>query len=189
VLDANALVPPGLRDLLLSCASAGVFRPVWQSEIEAELRRHGARLLTGRGMDADEADAALEHVVTEMNRAFPDARLHPRSWRRLEESMTNQLKDRHVLAAAAAAKATHLVTYNTKDFSVESRPEGLVVQRPQAFLVAQLSSQPDRVLAAVRTMSRRHRRPPHTPEQLAERMAQSEHLPGFGTALLEALRA
>lgn len=38
-------------------------------------------------------------------------------------------------------------------------------------------------------MSRRHRRPPHTPEQLAERMAASEHLPALGAALLEALRA
>ena len=28
VLDANVLIPPGLRDLLLSCADAAVFRPV-----------------------------------------------------------------------------------------------------------------------------------------------------------------
>lgn len=107
MLDANALVPPGLRDLLLSCASAGVFRPVWQSEIEAELRRNGARLLVRRGAGVDEADAALDHVVAEMNRAFPDARLHPRRRRRLEASMTNHPKDRHVLAAAAAAGASH----------------------------------------------------------------------------------
>ena len=37
-------------------------------------------------------------------------------------------------------------------------------------------------------MSRRHQRPLRTPEQLAERTAASEHLPGFGAALLEALR-
>lgn len=48
VLDANALVPPGLRDLLLICASGRVFRAVWHTEVEAELRRNGARLLTRR---------------------------------------------------------------------------------------------------------------------------------------------
>lgn len=130
-MDANTLVPPGLRDLLLSCASAGVFRPVWQGEIEAELRRNGARLLTRRGVGVDEAGAALDHVIAEMNRAFPDARLHPRSWRGLEAAMTSHPKDRHVLAAAVAAEATHLVTDNTRDFPVRSRPEGLVVQRPR----------------------------------------------------------
>ena len=42
VLDANALEPPGLADLLLSCAWTGVFRRVWQAEIEAELRRNSS---------------------------------------------------------------------------------------------------------------------------------------------------
>ena len=37
VLDANVLVPAGLRDLMLSCADVGVFRPVWQAEIEDEV--------------------------------------------------------------------------------------------------------------------------------------------------------
>ncbi len=62
------------------------------------------------------------------------------------------------------------------------------MQGLQAFLLAQLSLQPQPVLAAVRNMSRRQERPPPTPEQLAERMAASEHLPGFGAALLEPLR-
>ena len=73
-----------------------------------------------------------------------------------------------------------LVTDDTNCFPVRSRPEGLVVQRPQAFLLAQLSSQPDRVLAATRSMSQRHQRPPRTPEQLAGEMAVSEPLPAFG---------
>ncbi len=52
------------------------------------------------------------------------------------------------MAAAVATKATHLVTDNTRDFPVRSRPDGLIVQGPQAFLLAQLSLQPDPVLAA-----------------------------------------
>ena len=68
---------------------------MWQAEIEAKLCRNGSRLLTPRGVNAEQADATLAHVVTEMNSAFPDARLHPRSWRRFESSMTNHPKDHH----------------------------------------------------------------------------------------------
>ncbi len=161
---------------------------MWQGDIETELCRNGSRLLTRRGVSAEQADAALAHVVTEMNRAFPDARLHPRSWRRFESSMTNHPKDRHVLAAAVAANATHLVTDNTKDFPPRSRPEGLTVQRCEPFLLAQLSARPDRFLEAVANMSSRHQQPPHTPHQLAERLAASGHLPALGAALLRALQ-
>jgi hypothetical protein len=48
VLDACVLVPPALRDLLLSCASVDLFRPVWQEEILDEVRRNSVRLLVER---------------------------------------------------------------------------------------------------------------------------------------------
>ena len=48
VLDANILIPAGLRDPMLSCADVGVFRPVWQAEIETEVVRNSARLTATR---------------------------------------------------------------------------------------------------------------------------------------------
>ena len=38
VLDACVLIPAALRDLLLSCADVGVFRPIWQDEILDEVK-------------------------------------------------------------------------------------------------------------------------------------------------------
>lgn len=73
VLDACVLVPPALRDLLLSCASVGIFRPVWQDEILDEVRRNSIRLLVDRKQLAQEtAEAAVRHTLTQMARAFPD---------------------------------------------------------------------------------------------------------------------
>ena len=48
VLDANVLIPAGLRDLMLWCADVGVFRPVWQAEIENEVVRNSARLTANK---------------------------------------------------------------------------------------------------------------------------------------------
>lgn len=82
VLDAAVLIPPGLRDLLLSCAHVGVFRPVWQDEILDEVRRNATCLLVQRqGLTADEATMAVKHTLEQMATAFPDARgpVHARS--------------------------------------------------------------------------------------------------------------
>jgi hypothetical protein len=45
VLDANVLVPAGVRDVFLSIAEAGLFIPVWQGEIEEEVLRNASRLM------------------------------------------------------------------------------------------------------------------------------------------------
>lgn len=80
MLDAAVLVPPGLRDLLLSAADLAVFRPVWQTEIENEVRRNGIRLLVGGGVGAQVAATEVDNTLVQMNRAFPDARLATAVW-------------------------------------------------------------------------------------------------------------
>jgi len=70
-LDACVLIPAGLRDLLLSCASEAVFRPVWQDEILDEVRRNSLRLLVERsGLTRAAAAEAVTHTVEQMTRAF-----------------------------------------------------------------------------------------------------------------------
>lgn len=187
VLDACVLVPPGLRDLLLSCADRAVFRPIWQSELEDELRRNGARLVEKKGRSADEANQAMAHLLTEMNSAFPDARLGDGVWQHLVPGMTNHPKDRHVLAAAVAASATHVVTLNLRDFPVRSRPPGIEVLSPDAFLIQQLERDQARVLEAVNTMARRHRRPPQSSSAIATVLIGGRSVPRFGAQLLRVL--
>ncbi|HET9060145.1 MAG TPA: PIN domain-containing protein [Acidimicrobiales bacterium] len=187
VLDANVLIPPGLRDLLLSCAHVGLFRPIWQQEIEAEVHRNGIRLDRKRGASDKEAAAQLDHVFTQMNRAFPDARLGESTWLEHVKDMTNDPKDRHVLAVAVGGGATHVVTSNTKHFPLRSRPPRLVVQRPDAFLLERLAERPEEVITAVRQMAARHQRPPETAEALALKMTKGSFVQRFGEALLALL--
>lgn len=187
VLDASVLVPAGLRDLLLSCADAEVFRPVWQSELEAEISRNATRLRVRRGDSDQEAAAYARGVLAAMNSAFPDARLRDAAWRPRVAQMTNHPKDRHVLAAAVAAHASHVVTANLRDFPVASRPAGVLVQAPDRFLHDRLRDDADGVRLAVEAMASRHARPVHTSRDLANLMANGRFVPRFGAALLEML--
>lgn len=185
VLDAAVLVPPGLRDLLLSCADAEVFRPVWQSELEVETLRNIARLRVKRGgASADDAAEYAARTIAAMNSAFPDARLADAAWRGQVAAMTNDPKDRHVLAAAVAASATHVVTLNLRHFPVASRPAGILVQAPDRFLLDRLRDDAAGVGRAVEAMASRHARPAHTPRELATLIASGRFVPRFGTALL-----
>ena len=188
VLDACVLIPVGLRDLLLSCADVGVFRPVWQDEILNEVKRNGSRLLVERnGLTEPDALASVEYTLTEMANAFPDAVAHSSLWVPLVPDMTCDRKDRHVLAVAVGAAATHLVTDNTRDFPVASRPQGLAVVKPDRFMRDQLAASPDLVVEAVESMSRRLKQPKQSTVQLAELMTRGHYLPRFGAELRDLL--
>lgn len=180
-LDACVLVPPGLRDLLLSCAHESAFRPVWQDEILDELRRNSVRLLKDRaGLHEAAAIAATTHTLEQMARAFPDARQPSELWLPLVPDLTCDAKDRHVLALAIGAEATHLVTDNARDFPAASVPQELAVVSPDLFLLELLKAVPDRVMDAVDGMSNRLHQPTKTALELAEQMAKGQYVPGFG---------
>ena len=184
VLDACVLVPSGLRDLLLSCADVGLFRPVWQSEILDEMRRNGIRLLvTNNGLSQQDAEAALDHTLTQMRLAFPDAEADSNLWMPLVRLMTNDRKDRHVLAVGVGAGASCVVTSNLPDFPESSWPPGLVALSPDEFLLGLIGEHPRRVRKAVDSMSARLSHPVQPPEDLAKLLANGQHAPGFGTAL------
>jgi hypothetical protein len=102
-------------------------------------------------------------------------------------AMTNDEKDRHVLAAAVGAEASHVVTENLRDFPRHSRPDGVSVVRPDAFLLAQLERDPEAVQQGLEAMSRRHQRPAQTAPDIARLLARGTHVPPFGAELLERL--
>ena len=73
LLDTCVLVPGRARDVLLEAASAGVYRPLWSSEILAELDRTLRLLQARRGMAPEETDAYLVRLFRQMKTSFPDA--------------------------------------------------------------------------------------------------------------------
>jgi predicted nucleic acid-binding protein len=95
------LYPQYLSDTLLTQAYAGTFRPLWSEEILNELGRNLRE-------NAHLSQEQVSHRLGRMRRAFPDAGVS--GYEALVDSMTNDVKDRHVLAAAVRANVEVLVT-------------------------------------------------------------------------------
>ena len=127
--DTNVLYGALLNDFVLELADRGLFRPLWSEDVLTELTKN----LVRNGEDAK----LVEKRVGTMRRYFADAMVT--GYGDLVPTMTNDVKDRHVLAAAVRGGAEVLVTFNTKDFPVESvETFDLEVVHPDDFLLDQL---------------------------------------------------
>lgn len=177
-LDANALFPSRLRDTLLDLAHAGLYRPVWSAETLAELRRN----LVGRsGPDAAQVDA----LIAALRMVFPAATVAPTRYAPLQPRLTNHPKDRHVLAAALAAGARVIVTFNLRDFPTAAlAPWEVTAQTPDDFLCARFAAAPATVVQTVSRQAARYRHPPMVASELLDRLA--GQTPAF-VALLRAI--
>src|SRR5712692_10449453 len=95
LLDACVLVQAPLRDTLLRLAEPpSLYQPRWSEEIIREMKR---TLENRIGLAADKT-AYLER---ELRQHFPDS--WSSGFHALVDRMTNDRKDRHVLAAAVQA--------------------------------------------------------------------------------------
>lgn len=141
LLDANVLVQAPLRDTLLRLAEGPqLFRPLWSDRIFDEVRR---TLQNQFGIPPSRI-ARLEDVVQQH---FPESWIT--GYDALIPQMTNDEKDRHVLAAAAHAAAPKLITYNLRHFPPDATlPWHVTAIGPSAFLKALHQSHP----AAVATV-------------------------------------
>lgn len=149
VLDANVLFPMILRDTLLRLAAAGCYRAHWTGRILDEMARN---LVEQHRATQPQVD----RLVAEMTRAFPESDVE--GWEKLEATMLNDPKDRHVAAAAVQIGADLIVTANLKDFA--SLPAGVRAIGPDDFLLGRLDAVPDQVLAALAKQAASYRNPP-----------------------------
>ncbi|WP_244564595.1 hypothetical protein [Rhizobium sullae] len=83
--------------------------------------------------------------------------------------MRNDPKDRHVVAAAVAVKATVIVTSNIRDFG--TLLDGIVAQTPDEFLSEIFAKNPIEVLKALTIQAAVYRRPALTTRELTERLS------------------
>lgn len=128
VYDANVLYPNTLRDLLIRLARGGLVRARWTEhileEMTAALRRNRA--------DIDEGK--IQRLRMLMNSAVRDCLVED------YEEITDSLvlpdrHDRHVLAAAIAASAQTIVTWNLRDFPTDALSHhGIQAQTPDDFI-------------------------------------------------------
>lgn len=143
VIDANVLVQAPLRDTLLRLAEGPeLYRPLWSSEIIAEVRRT-------LGGQFGIAGHRIAHLESKLREHFPEAWIE--GFEPLVPTMTNDAKDRHVLAAAAHAKARMLVTYNLRHFLLSStKPWLITAVGPSLFLNNLYASDPRAVVEVLR---------------------------------------
>ncbi|GER89000.1 PIN domain-containing protein [Dictyobacter vulcani] len=127
VLDANVIFPASLRDILLRLAADDLYRLYITDEILEETCRN--LIIKGRM-----TESGTLHLKREIKRSFPEAFVN--GYQLLIPSMSNHVKDRHVLATAVKVQAQVIVTQNLKDFPSNSlSPFDIEAQSPDDFLV------------------------------------------------------
>lgn len=166
VLDTCVLAPMPLCDTLLRLAEdPACYIPKWSDGILRELRS------TLQRMGYTPAQASRR--ITAMETAFEDAKVT--SYESLVASMTNDEKDRHVLAAAVRCGAHAIVTENVKHFEPEAvKGYDIDVLTPDEFLMRQFQFNQERFLVRLSDQARARCL---STEDLLERLAR--HAPGF----------
>lgn len=130
------LFPPILRELLTGAAMAGLYQPLWTPRILEEWARAVRRL-------GPEAEPRVRLEIAALRAAFPGAEVAeaPHIAARLHLPDANDL---HVLAAAIAASADGIVTFNAADFPRGTlAAEGVQRHDPDGLLWAFASHHPE----------------------------------------------
>jgi predicted nucleic acid-binding protein len=176
LLDACVLFPMYLRDTLLSTADEGLYLPYWSHKILDEAIDN----LIGGGTLSQEKAKNLENQI---KLAFPEAMVEVPVG--LEEAMTNDPKDRHVLAAAVTAGADIIVTNNLKDFRENDlAPWNIIAQSPDEFLSDLLDEYPDSIVDLLQQQSQKYKNPPKTFTELINFLGEKAGTPKFASNIL-----
>lgn len=127
VLDACVLANQRVTDLLLRLAETPrLYLPHWSERILEETERTlREKLNWPEDLVSYRRDQLLTH--------FPEALVE--GYEPIEACVTNDPKDRHVLAAAIRARCEVVVTFNLKDFPESAlEPWGVQALHPSKFL-------------------------------------------------------
>lgn len=177
VLDTCAVWSSVVRNLLLSFAAEGLYRPLFSSMTLQELRDcEFEKILPLVG--AIEAEARADFLITEIRNHFEDAIIE--GTERLEGTFgLPDPDDEHVLAAAVLGGAAAIVTENLKDFPGTSMPRDIEVLHPTSFILLTAELDQIRAVSALRVMATRTGRlgPTRTPREL---LLEISARPGLG---------
>ncbi len=152
-----------------------MYDPCWSERILDEVARN---LVGNRVATPPQAVAMLDA----MRGAFDAATVAAEEIARLEPAMTNDPKDRHVLAAAAAAQTDTLVTLNLRDFPPAAcEPLSVEPVHPDRFLCDLYRLDPDAMRAALALQAAALTRPPMSVDDVLDRLTGT--VPRFAQAL------
>lgn len=160
LIDANVLACGTRRNIILSLAEAGFFRPRWSDRILDETVGAIAKITKG-GANIIKQRSAME-------RAFPEASVTGYSGLETGLELPDP-DDRHVLAAAIATSAQVIVTENLKDFPSEHlAPFDIDAISADEFISDAIELDPLAAVAAMRKMRERFKNPEMDAEALLQ---------------------
>ncbi len=159
VYDACVLYPSTLRDILLRLALTDTFRAKWSERIHDEWTRN----LKDNCPDIDEAYLLKTREL--MNAHVRDALVEGYEYL-IDPIELPDNDDRHVVAAAIAANADVIVTYNLKDFpDCALAPFDLQAIHPDSFIHDLIDLHPAAVIGVIRTARAALKKPPVSVDQ------------------------
>ena len=169
VLDANVLFPASLRDTLLRAYKKGLYTMRCTEDILEEVQRN---LVSKKQTTEQQADRLMDTI----RKQFPETFIS--DYKDLIDSMVNDPKDRHILAAAVACEAKVIVTNNLKHFPQSIvAPFEIEVQHPDDFLIQLFYLYPDIMVEIIERQAKDLQRPPKTTLELLGTL--NQHVPNF----------
>ncbi len=149
VLDACVLANGRLCDLYLRLAEPPrLYLPIWSTQILEEVHRTQTTKLK-----RPYSLSLAAYWREEVQKAFPASTVD--GWENFLSLANNQEKDRHVLAAAIAAKSSLIITFNLRDFPATAlTPHGVEAQSPQDHLLTLWSVAPAIVISKLALMAK-----------------------------------
>lgn len=155
LLDANVLFPFRKRDVLLRFFQKGLFRARWTEKILEEW--------TGNLLELKpNLEPSIRSQQVAIRENFPDALVT--GYEPLIESLKlPDPDDRHVLAAAIACGAQHIITDNLEDFPPDIlEPFGLEAIEADEFLLRTFELYQSEALLVLKALRAQYKNPSYT---------------------------
>lgn len=175
--DTNVLFPFSLMDLLLALAEDYVIDLVLTDRLLGEWQRVIIR-------EGHRTPESAEKITDLIRSGFSSSLLPEDSYERhLKELDGPDPDDLHHMAAAIAAGADTLVTWNLADFPASAlAPHGIAVSPPDPYLCSLLERYPEQILRTVTRMACGKKHPPLTTLDLIAKLARAG-VPAFAGRL------
>jgi predicted nucleic acid-binding protein len=175
-LDASALYPSLLRNILMRLALHDLFRAYWSERVQNEWTR---AVLRDRPHLSSSSIARTRRLMEENIEGANVEGYEPL----IERVTLPDADDRHVLAAAIHGGANIIVTSNLRDFPGHAlAAHGIAAQPPDTFILDLFAASPREVVSALRELRGDLVKPPMSPNEILAAMTR-QALPGSANAL------
>jgi predicted nucleic acid-binding protein len=164
--DTNVLYPFSLMDLMLALSQDRIHTLLWSDRLLDEWERVIVR-------EQHRSPQAAAAIATAIRDYFPENRIPEADYKHLLADLEGpDPDDLHHAAAAAAGRATTLITWNLADFPATTLgPLGITATDPDTYLCSLFERDPTEVTATLRRMATEKRRPPMTTGDLLDALA------------------